>query len=186
MVTVVTFLGSAGLGFLLVIVGIFFGFTDADVEAGGDGDFDAGSDGDVSLGGGLSLLSMTGMGAVLAGFGLVGYMATALGLPTWLAVPPGLAGSWLLFQATAWVRRMLIKHLDTGTAAGEQDLIYQPATVTIAIPAIGPGRGQVLVRKGGRTFYVSAVSDLTRELNLGEQVVITESREGVYVVDLLL
>lgn len=183
--TVVTFLGAAGLGFLLVIVGIFFGFTDADMEAGGDGDFDAGGDSDVDLGGGLSLLSMTGMGAVLAGFGLVGYTALAMGLSPWLAVVPGLVGSWALFRATAWVRQMLVKNLDTGTAAGEQDLVYQPATVTIPIPATGPGRGQVLVRKGGRTFYVPAVSDLTRELSAGEQVVITESREGVYVVDLL-
>lgn len=184
--TVVTFLGAAGLGFLLVIIGIFFGFTDADMETGGgDADIDAGGDGEVDVGGGLSLLSMTGMGSVLAGFGVVGYSATAMGLPPWLAVGPGLAGSWVLFRVTAWMRRMLVKHLDTGTAAGEQDLVYQPATVTIPIPASGPGRGQVLVRKGDRTFYVSAISDLTRELNVGEQVVITESREGVYVVDLL-
>lgn len=181
MVTVWTYLGSAGLGLILVVAGLMLGFGDADMDGDGDMDTD-GAHG--SLGAGVSLLSMAGMGSVLFGFGVTGYAVHGLVASHLVAVPAGLAGAYGCLRLTGWVKGLLVRNLDTGSSAGEQDLLYQPATVTVPIPPDGLGRGQVVVRKGDRTFYVAARSTLTRELITGEQVVITDTRDGAYLVDL--
>lgn len=193
MVTGVTFLGSAGLGVLLVLVGIFLGFSHADLDHGADAavDGDANLDGDggqeaesdSAMESGLSLLSLAGMGALLMGFGSAGYSVWSLGASAWLSVLVGMAGALVVFRLTAWVKRLLVRNLETGSSARQEDLVYQPATVTVPIPPAGKGRGQVMVRKGGRVFYVSARTELDRELNTGEQVVITASGDGAYLVD---
>lgn len=195
MLTDLTYLGCAGLGILLVGVGTFLGFAHADVDHGGDspGEHGGGEHGEADdagrdqshtdAGSGLSLLSMAGMGAVLVGFGAVGYLGSALGGPDVVAVPLGLVGAVACFRLTAWLRRTLIRNLETGHSAGEQDLLFRSGTVTVPIPGGGSGRGQVLVHLGERRFYISARTELARELELGEQVVITALEDGLYLVD---
>lgn len=183
--TVWTYLGSAGLGLLLVTVGMILGFANTDLDHDGDADLDSHDvgEGDTGAGAGLSLLSMTGLGSLLVGFGAVGYATSSVGGPTLLAVPVGLAGAWGCFYLTALIKRLLVRSLNTGRSAGEQDLVYQPATVTIPVPGNSSGRGQVLVRLGDRTFYVPVKCALPRELAVGEQVVITAVSEGVFLVE---
>ncbi len=189
LVTNLTYLGSAGLGLALVAAGALLGFTDAGMEHGGDGaaetdvDLVGGEGAGAGVASGLSLLSVAGLGAVLFGFGAGGYVSSALGAPPLLAVPAGVAGAAGCFRLTAWLRRTLIRTLDTGAAFGETDFLFRAGTVTIPVPPGGTGRGQVLVQVEGRTFYLPAVTDADHELHVGEAVQITATNAGLYTVE---
>jgi len=187
-VTAVTYLGSIGLGMLLVAIGLLLVGGDSDVEADGgveaEGDAAAGAhSGSGPVGSGLSVLSMAGIGALLVGFGATGYTLLKLNLPVIAQVLLGLVGAVLVFRLTAWVKRLLVRNLESGSSEGEGDLVFRPGTVSVPIPAGGRGRGQVLVRHGIKTFYVAAVCHEERELTAGEPVVITGVSEGVYTVE---
>jgi hypothetical protein len=181
MVANVTYLGSLALGMILVLVGTLLGFGHGDIDGGADGDLDHDGHGDV--GAGLSILSVAGIGSLLVGFGAAGYTVSFLGAGPVLALPAGVVGAGVVFRITAWVRRMLLRNLETGRVSSEQDFVFQPATVTVPIPAAGTGRGQVLVHKGGRPFYVQARTAADGELPLGANVVITAVSDGVYLVE---
>lgn len=178
MFTAVTYLGSIGLGMALVAIGLILASNDADVEA----DAEADTDGD-AIGEGLSVLSMAGIGALLVGFGATGYVCLWLRQPLVIQALSGVAGALLVFRLTAWVKRLVVRNLESGRSEGEHDLLYQPATVSIPVPAGDRGRGQVLVHKGIKTFYVTATYRGERELAAGESVVIIGVSDGVYVVE---
>lgn len=174
--TAISFLGAAGLGLLLLSIGIFLGFSGSDLDDGGDFEGEAGA--------GVSLLSIAGIGSLLVGFGGLGYTAYSLQMPTLVSVPVGLLGAALCFRMTAGVKRWLVRSLGTGTSPRAADLISRPGTVTIAVPP-GGGRGQVKVQVGHRWLYLSARTELDRELQVGEMVVLMSLDDGVYTVDLL-
>lgn len=201
MITPMIYLGFAGIGIGLVLLGLTLGAlggghdhdgldVDGDglpdgVDLDGDGLPDLHLDGDGpggGLGAGLSLLSMAGMGSLLVGFGALGYLGAALGLGSLLPVPLGLLGSVGTFAVTGRLRLWLIRTLTTGRSTGTLDLAGHAGQVTVAVPPTGRGVGQVVVRVGGRPFYVRATNQMTAELPVGAQVVLYEPVDGVFPV----
>lgn len=199
--TPVVYLGFAGLGIGLVLLGLALGALggshdhdgidlDGDgipdgVDLDGDGVPDLHPDGEGpggGLGAGLSFLSMTGMGSLLVGFGALGYLGATLGLGGALAVLLGLLGSFGTFAVTGRLRLWLIRTLTTGRSTGTLDLVGHVAQVTIPVPPSGKGSGQVVVRVGGRPFYVRVINQTVAELPLGAQVVLYEPVDGVFPV----
>lgn len=199
--TPVIYLGFAGIGIGLVLVGLTLGALggghshdgldlDGDglpdaVDLNGDGLPDSHVDGDGpggGLGAGLSFLSMTGMGALLVGFGALGYLGAALGLGSLLPVPLGLVGSLGTFALTGRLRFWLIRTLTTGRSTGTLDLAGHVAQVTVPVPPSGLGSGQAVVRVGGRPFYVRVTNQTAAELPLGAQVILYEPVDGVFPV----
>jgi hypothetical protein len=204
MMTPVVYLGFAGLGIGLVLFGLALGALggghdhdglDGAIDLDGDGipdgvDLDgdgipdgAQADGAAGgLGAGLSLLSMTGLGSLLVGFGALGYLGASFGLGSLLAVPLGLVGSAGTFALTGRIRLWLLRSLTTGRSTGTLDLAGHAAQVTIPVPPAGRGSGQAVVRVGGRPFYVRVMNQTAAELPVGAHVVLFEPVDGVFPV----
>jgi hypothetical protein len=199
MLTPIIYLGFAGLGIGLVFLGLLLGALGGGHHAG-DGGTDLDGDGlpdgidldgdgvpDLLPGGepgglsaGLSFLSMTGLGALLVGFGALGYLGASMGLKSLLAVPLGLAGSIGTFWLTGRLRLILIRHLQTGRSTGAMDLVHLAAEVTVPVPPQGKGVGQAVVWLQGRPHYVRVSNPAPDEIAKGAWVVLMEPVDGIY------
>lgn len=180
------FLGIAAMGLLLLLGGTFLGFMGSDVEVdGGDMDGEGGDGPDTGTSAGVSLLSVAGLGSVLVGFGLGGYLGAALGSPVLFGVPLGLAGAYGCMVLTGRVRYILLRRLETGRAVKRSEFVAAVATVTVPIPPHGQGIGQVKLTIHGTPVYASARTEGAREIGYGERVVVLDQVDGICAVEVL-
>lgn|GEM_PF-4880254 len=178
------FLAIAGMGFVLLIIGMTFGFLGSDAEVGGDMDLES----DTADGGAeasISLLSIAGIGSSLVGFGLLGYLGALLGSPVLTGVPAGLVGAYICLRATARIRSVLLRRLETGRSVRQSEFVAQVAMVTIPIPPAESGTGQVKLLLHGQPHYASARTRSSREIGHGEQVVVMDQVAGLCLVERL-
>ncbi len=187
------FLAIGGMGLLLLVGGIMFGFlggdgdvgvgsVDVDVDAGTDLDGDAPDSGAAA---GVSLLSVAGLGSALFGFGLFGYLGARLASPVLIGVPVGLVGAYITLRLTGYIRALLLRRLETGRSARQSEFAAKVATVTIPIPPGDSGSGQVRLVLHGNPVYASARTHEDREICNGAQVVVMDQVQGVCYVERL-
>lgn len=124
---------------------------------------------------GSTLLSIRGIAAGLAFFGLAGLGAMRLGWPTPLAVAAGIVAGVIALAAVAAIMTALLRFESDGslTLTGA---IGEPAEVYIPIPGDGTTPGKVLLALQGRTVECDAVIS-------GTQADALPTGSGVTVVD---
>ncbi|HEU4700069.1 MAG TPA: hypothetical protein VFS40_12880 [Gemmatimonadales bacterium] len=149
-------------GFLLLlqlVLGLLgldhHGLDGHDAGQGGHG----GHHGDGAAGPALQLVTLRGVTAAAAFFGLAGWGLERAGASPWLAFPLALLAGFLAMLLVAVLMRSLLRFEDDGTVRIE-GAVGRPATVYVPIPAAGAGHGKVQLMVQNRTVEYEA---LTRE-----------------------
>lgn len=180
---VVTAIFGGGVLIVQLLLSVFGLGGEHDVAHGGamhdlthgQGADDAGAGHHSHLRVGSSLLSIRGVAAGLAFFGLVGLGALRFGWPTPLAVvAAGVAGGIALVSVAAIMAAML--RLESDGSLSLTGAIGEPAEVYIPIPGDGTTPGKVLIALQGRTIECDAVIS-------GSQSGALPTGSGVTVVD---
>ena len=179
------FIACAALGgglFVIRLVLFFlggFGDTDADGDVGDVGDVDVGDVGDVDadVGGDIGdavesaaafkLLTLQGITAFLAMFGLVGLACYKAELGGALSVGGGVAAGAVSVAIITKLLAALLKLQSSGTI-NLKNAIGQDGSVYLNIPADGPGKVQVEIQE--RLMVLEAVSADKTELKTDDKV----------------
>jgi hypothetical protein len=149
------FLGIAALGFLLLVISLFFGEL---FEHFGDGHFEH------DLGhGGPSFFSVRIMSVFVTAFGGFGAVATHYGLGILSASGVGFV-SGMLFASIIYAFASFLFNQQASTDFKGSDLLGQTARVVVAIPSGGVGQvrcriGEELVDKVARSKDGAAVPE---------------------------
>jgi len=122
----------------------------------GEGADDAGAGHHSHLRVGSSLLSIRGLAAGLASFGLVGLGALRFGWPAPLAVVVGSVAGVVALASVAGIMTVMLRFESDGSLS-LTGAIGEPAEVYIPIPGDGTTPGKVLMALQGRTVECEAV-----------------------------
>jgi len=134
-------IGFGAILTLLLLASLAGGDTDADVDT----ELDGGS------------ISVKGVLAFLAFFGLGGWIMLRAGSPLWLSSLVGAASGYAMMSAMAamLIRLRKLDHDGNRRAAA---LLDQIGEVYLTVPASGQGSGRIQVRQGSRLVEVEAVT----------------------------
>jgi len=176
---------ALGGGFFIIRLALFFigGFGDADADADvgdvdvGDVDADVGDvdvgdvDGDVGdaieAAASFKLLTVQGITAFLAMFGLVGLACHKAEMGEAISVSVGLLAGVASMAVMAKLLSSLLKLQSSGTI-DLKNAIGQEASVYLRIPAGGTGKVQVEIQE--RLMVLEAVSDSKEEIKSDDKV----------------
>lgn len=145
------FLALGGIGLVVLVLGLFVGELDIDLDLGPD------------------WLSLPVLAALVGAFGFVGAAALSLGAPMIAAVVAGTLAGVLLAALTA---RLVagVMNMRTDATPRTDDLVGRPGRVVTALTA--DRSGEILVRHAGQQLKLSARADET--LTVGDEVVVVE------------
>ena len=166
------FLAIAGIGFVFLMLSLFFGEIFEHFDTSLDHDLDHG---------GPSFFSPRVMSVFVTAFGGVGAIATSKGLSPLLASTMGFASGLVLSSLVLVFARFLYKQQATSEVRSS-DLVGQTARVTVAIPSGGVGQvrcriGEELVDKIARTRDGGLIPEhaaVRVEEVLGETVIVSK------------
>lgn len=158
------FLVCALLGGGVLVLQLFASVVGLGLDV--DGDHHAPHD----LADGLNLLTVRGMAAGVAFFGIAGSGALAAGFGVPLATVAGLLAGGVASVAVALVMRRL-RNLETDGVLRIEGAIGLPARVHVRVPGDAKARGKVLLTVQERLVELSAVS-LDGELPTGTAVTV--------------
>ncbi len=164
------FLAIAAVGFLFLVVSLFFGEIFEHFDGGLDHDFDHGGPG---------FFSTRIISVFITAFGGFGAIATDQGLGTLAASAIG-AISGLLLAAPVYFLARFLYGQQASSESRSQDLVGRVARVVVAIPAGGVGQvrctiGEELVDKIARGRESEAIAENTPvivEEVVGETVIV--------------
>jgi hypothetical protein len=156
------FLACAVLGGSILVLQLVLGL----VGAGMDHDFDHGHD----VADGFNLLSVRGLAAGAAFFGVTGRGALAAGLGLVPSTLLALAAGGVAAFATAWIMRAM-RGFESDGALRIEGAIGQPARVHVRLPAEPDTPGKVILTLQDRVVELPAVS-LDGELPTGTPVTV--------------
>jgi len=167
---------SIGGGLFAIRLVLFFlggfGDTDADGDVGDAGDIDVGDAGGdigdaVESAASFKLLTLQGITAFLAMFGLVGLASYKATLNGAISVGGGVAAGAVSVVIITKLLAALLKLQSSGTIS-LKNAIGQEASVYLRIPAGGTGKVQVEIQE--RLMVLEAVSDSTEEIKSDDKV----------------
>ena len=122
------------------------------------------------IAGGLDLLSVRGMAAAVAFFGIAGRGALAAGLDVLPATALGTGAGALAALAVAAIMR-LFRNFESDGVVRMERAIGQPARVHVKVPGGSDRPGKVMMTLQGRLLELPAVS-LEGELPTGTEVTV--------------
>lgn len=156
------FLACAVLGGSVLVLQLVLGL----VGAGLDHEFDHGHD----VADGFNLLSVRGLAAAAAFFGVTGRGALAAGLGLAPSTLLALAAGGVAAFATAWIMRAM-RRFESDGALRIEGAIGRPARVHVRLPAEPDTPGKVILTLQDRVVELPAVS-LDGELPTGTPVTV--------------